>query len=151
MSVSRPARFVDTNILVYAHDTTAGAKHQMAKALLEDLWRTRDGCLSTQILQEFYVAITRKVAQPLARDVALQHLTDLATWRIHVPQVDDLLRAVGLQGRHNVSFWDAMILRSAAQMHCTLLLTEDLNHGQNYGEVRALNPFLAEQSQVSFD
>ncbi len=65
MSVETTGRFVDTNVLVYAHDRSAGTKHARARALLEELWDGRDGCLSVQVLQEFFVAVTRKVPRPL--------------------------------------------------------------------------------------
>jgi len=70
-------QFVDTNVLVYAYDVSAGAKHERARALLEEFWESGAGCLSIQVLQEFYVNVTRKVAHPLDSDTALQVVTDL--------------------------------------------------------------------------
>ena len=133
-------RFVDTNILVYAHDTSAGDKHERARALLEQLWNTRDGCLSAQILQEFFVNVTRKIPRPLDAAAAKEIIADLSRWYVHVPAADDVLSAIGLHQRTGISFWDAMIVRSAAEMGCDVLYSEDLNTGQEYSGVRAENP-----------
>jgi len=81
MRAERVLQFVDSNVLIYAYDATAGVKHERAKALIARLWETRDGCLSIQVLQEFYVTVTRKVARPLAADVAAEVVADLAAWR----------------------------------------------------------------------
>lgn len=141
MSVDNPLQFVDTNVLVYAHDRSAGAKHDRAKALLAELWESRTGCLSIQVLQEFYVTITRKVANPLSRQTASQIIADLSAWNMHSPNAQNVLEAINLQDRYHVSFWDAMILTSATQLGCQTVWSEDLNAGQRYGEVRVVNPF----------
>lgn len=142
MNAEAPARiFVDTNILVYAHDRTAGEKHRRAKALLEQMWEAGDGCLSIQVLQEFYVTVTRKIRRPLDQALARQLVADLGHWRIHVPVVEDVLDAIALQETAGLSFWDAMIVQSAVRLGCRQLLSEDLNAGQMYGGVQVLNPF----------
>ncbi|KYH31696.1 PIN domain-containing protein [Neomoorella mulderi] len=142
MSVSREKQFVDTNILVYAHDISAGTRHVKAKALLTELWNSGNGCLSIQVLQEFYVTITQKVSRPLAPETAASIIRDLACWQVHTPKPPDVLEAIEIQMRHKVSFWDAMILRSAQALDCSTLWSEDLNPGQHYGAIRVLNPFL---------
>ncbi|HZY46016.1 MAG TPA: PIN domain-containing protein, partial [Anaerolineae bacterium] len=111
-------QFVDTNILVYAHDSSAGAKHIRARALLAELWRSNTGCLSIQVLQEFYVNITRKVARPLDQDTARQIIVDLGRWTVHSPTVNEVVEAIALQERHTLSFWDAMIVTSAIHLGC---------------------------------
>ena len=141
MRVERVLQFVDSNILIYAYDVTAGAKHEQAKALVAELWESRYGCLSIQVLQEFYVTVTRKVARPLTADVAAEVVMDLAAWRVHVPIVEDVNQAIAIQRRYAISFWDAMIIRSAVQLGCATLWSEDLNAGQIYEGVRAKNPF----------
>lgn len=141
MSVDSPPQFVDTNVLVYAHDRSAGAKHVRAKALLEELWESRAGRLSIQVLQEFYVTVTRKVAQPLTPPEAARIIADLSTWIVHSPSTQNVLEAINLQDRYSVSFWDAMILVSATQMRCKTVWSEDLNSGQSYGGVQVINPF----------
>jgi len=134
-------RFVDTNILLYAHDDSAGGKHVQARTLVEQLWESRDGCLSVQVLQEFFVNATRKIAKPLTAETAKEIVADYSRWYLHVPAADDVLAAIGIHQRTGISFWDAMIVRSAAEVGCTVLYSEDLNAGQDYSGVRAENPF----------
>lgn len=141
MSVRPGYQFVDTNVLVYAHDTSAGAKRDRVVALLEALWESRLGCLSIQVLQEFYVTITRKVARPLESSAAAQIIADLAVWRVHVPEMRDVLDAIAIQSRYGVAFWDAMILQSALRLGCEIVWSEDLNPDQVYNGVRVVNPF----------
>ena len=138
---AKTLQFVDTNVLIYAHDRSAGEKHVQAVRLLQRLWRERAGCLSIQVLQEFYVNVTRKVAQPLAPDAAAQIINDLAVWEVHSPNVSDVVSAIQLQTRYQLSFWDAMILTSAQQLDCETVWSEDLNAGQQYGRAVVRNPF----------
>ncbi len=137
----RPLQFVDTNVLVYAHDVSAGPKHKRAEGLLADLWNAGSGCVSIQVLQEFYVNVIRRIARPLPMQTAADHVEDLGQWRVHAPGVPDVLAAIELHRSRQISFWDAMVLRSAAQLGCDVLWSEDLNAGQSYGGVRVLNPF----------
>lgn len=134
-------QFVDTNILIYAHDRSAGVKHLQAKTLLQELWNTHTGCLSVQVMQEFYVNVTRTVARPLSPEAAAQIIADLAVWDVHRPAVEDILDASGVQARYQLSFWDAMIVVSAQQLGCRTLWSEDLNSGQVYDGVTVRNPF----------
>jgi predicted nucleic acid-binding protein len=136
-------QFVDTNVLVYAHDVTAGDKHDRARALVGDLWETREGCLSVQILQEFFVTTTRKIPKPLDVPAAARIVDDLAHWHVHAPAAADVLAAIGIHQRTGASFWDAMILRSAKELGCQTLHSEDLNPGGQYENVQVRNPFLA--------
>jgi predicted nucleic acid-binding protein len=139
MSASRS--FVDTNVLVYAHDATAGEKRDRARTLVAGLWETGEGCVSIQVLQEFFVNVTRKVAKPLDVDSAAAIITDLSHWHVHAPGVEDVLAAVGIHRSAQVSFWDAMVLRSADQLGCAVLYSEDLNPGQRFDGVVVRNPF----------
>jgi predicted nucleic acid-binding protein len=134
-------RFVDTNVLVYAHDDSAGSKRDQARALVERLWGSRDGCLSVQVLQEFFVTVTRKITKPVDAETAKAIVADLSRWYLHVPAADDVLAAIGMHQHTGISFWDAMIVRSAAEIGCTVLYSEDLNAGQEYCGVRVENPF----------
>jgi predicted nucleic acid-binding protein len=97
-------RFVDTSILVYAHDDSAGAKRDQARALVENLWESRDGCLSVQVLQEFFVSVTRKIAKPPDAETAQEIIADLLRWHVHVPAADDVLGAIGIHQRSGISF-----------------------------------------------
>ena len=134
--------FVDTNILVYAHDVSAGIKHSTAKSLILELWKSKSGCLSIQVMQEFYVSVTQKVPHPMDYIAAIGIIRDLSYWKVHEPKVDDVLYAVDIQQRYHISFWDAMILQSALQLECSMIWSEDLNPGQVYESVKLMNPFL---------
>jgi predicted nucleic acid-binding protein len=115
--------FVDTNILMYAHDTSAGKKHERAKALVEELWRNRSGVLSTQVLQA-----TREI------------VTDYLAWQIVVNSGESTLEALDLEARYQISFWDALVLHAANAAGADVLYSEDLSDGQTYGAVRVVNP-----------
>jgi predicted nucleic acid-binding protein len=142
MSDANRLQFVDTNILIYAHDESAGDKHTRAKALLKELWEDRTGCVSIQVLQEFYVNVTQKVAIPLTAEAAAQIIADLSVWQIHQPNVDDVLDAIRLQARHRLSFWDALIVTSAVALSCQIIWSEDLNPGQRFATATVTNPFV---------
>ncbi len=133
--------FLDTNILVYAYDLSAGHKHALAAQLVEGCWKNVNGCLSIQVLQEFFVTVTRKIATPLDHHTARQIVADLAHWRLQAPEADDLLQAIDLQQNYQLSFWDSMVLQSATCLGCEQLLSEDFNHGQVFGDVQVINPF----------
>ena len=136
-------QFVDTKVLVYAYDVTAGDKHTRARTLVEELWGTREGCVSVQVLQEFFVTATRKIPKPLDASAAAQIVGDLAHWHVHAPAASDVLAAIDIHQRTGASFWDAMIVRSAKELGCGTLHSEDLNAGQAYNGVQVRNPFLA--------
>ena len=141
MSEPNHLQFLDTNVLIYAHDRSAGNKHLRAKELVQDLWKSGEGCLSIQVLQEFYVNVTRKVAKPMAPETAAQIIADLSAWQVHRPGVEDVLDAIRLQARYQLSFWDAMIVASALQLGCPTIWSEDLNPGQVYDQTQVLSPF----------
>jgi predicted nucleic acid-binding protein len=134
-------QFIDTNILVYAHDISAGVKHQDAVSLIEGLWNSRQGCLSIQVLQEFCVNVTRKLKEPTSHEGIVESIAELANWRVHAPNAQDVLSAIAIHRRYNISFWDAMVIRSAQQLGCAIVWSEDLNAGQVYGDVLVRNPF----------
>ena len=143
MSAKLAYHFVDTNILVYAYDTHAGEKRLMASSLLDELWTNHTGCLSIQVLQEFYATITRKVKNPLDSVNAAQIITDLSAWKIHSPTPQDVITAIEIHQRFQINFWDAMILQSAQSLGCEIVWSEDLNPDQIYNNVVVSNPFLA--------
>jgi predicted nucleic acid-binding protein len=141
MSAPRNLQFVDTNVLIYAHDVSARYKHVRAQELIRGLWASREGCLSIQVLQEFYVNVTQKVAKPLAPEEAADVVAALAAWEVHCPDVEDVLDAIRLQGSYQTSFWDAMIIASAIQLGCHTIWSEDLNREQVYDGVTVRSPF----------
>ena len=133
--------FVDTNVLVYAYDRSADPRHAAARDLLDRLWQLRQGVLSVQVLQEFFVTITRKVAVPVAADIATERLRSLSRWRVHAPLADDVIAAAAISSRHRISLWDSMIVRSACETGCHTVWSEDLNDGQQIECVVVRNPF----------
>ena len=134
--------FVDTNILVYAHDLQAGAKHSMAAQEIERIWHAKTGTVSLQVLQEFYVTLTQKVATPVGAKTVRDLLEKCGSWEVVVPDVPDLLEAVDLQKKNRFSFWDALIVQSALKAGCSVLLSEDFQHGQKVENLIIRNPFI---------
>jgi predicted nucleic acid-binding protein len=135
--------FVDTNVLVYAHDTGSGPRHEAAKTLVEQLWHERTGVISTQVLQEFYVNVRRRAANPLALEQVRPLIEDYLRWKVVVNDGQSVLRALGLEERYRISFWDALVVDAAERAGCEVLYSEDLSAGQVYRKTRVLNPFLA--------
>ena len=133
--------FLDTNVLVYAHDRSETRKQPIAQALLDVLWRTRRGVLSTQVLQEFYVVTTRKFDPPMRRGAAREIVALYGEWRIVQVDVALILAASKLEERHAFSFWDALVVEAARRGGATRLLTEDLQAGRRIGGVSIENPF----------
>jgi predicted nucleic acid-binding protein len=135
--------FCDTNVIVYAYDSTAGAKHDRAQALLERLWLDGKGVLSVQVLQELFVTLTRKVARPVDPGEARAIVADLATWSLVQPAASDVLAAIDATIRWQLSFWDAMILTAAQRAGAAVLWSEDFSDGQRFDAVTVRNPFAA--------
>jgi len=135
-------QFLDTNVLVYAHDQSAGKKYEIANQLLLSLWQSRLGSVSIQVFQEFFVTVTRKTAVPLSAEEASFVISKMGKWRVHSPNVNDLVSAIQIQQRYQISFWDALIIRSAERLGCAVVWSEDMNDGQFYGRVQVKNPFL---------
>src|ERR1700674_5024810 len=134
--------FVDTNVLIYAHDIDAGPKHEIAKSVIRELWGERAGLLSTQVLQEFYVNVTRKIASPLSKVSARAVIYSYRSWCIETP-LADVSTALQDEDESQIGFWDALVLASAARAGATRILSEDLNAGQMVLGVRIENPFAA--------
>jgi predicted nucleic acid-binding protein len=133
--------FVDTNIVLYAYDQREPEKSTIARAILSDLWRTREGQLSTQVLQELYVNLTRKLRSVVPRSKARALVGRYGRWPVHTITTGDILEATELEQRHSLSFWDALIVVAAARSGAELILSEDLQHGRTIAGVRIENPF----------
>jgi len=133
--------FVDTNVLVYAEDRDAKARHEVARELIVKLWDNRSGVLSVQVLQEFYVNVTRKLKKPLSLAKAKEIVNEYLTWTVVVNTGQLLTDAIELQQKAQLSFWDAMVVGAALEAECTELYSEDLNDGQRFGSVVIVNPF----------
>jgi len=141
MNAEPQREFVDANVVVYAFDSSAGRKQATAQALLERLWESKTGCISIQVLQEFFVTITKKVAKPLPLEDATARVREFAAWKVFAPNADDVIAAIGLHTQAKIGFWDAMIVLAAAESGCDVLWTEDLSDGQLLRGVRIRNPF----------
>ena len=133
--------FVDTNVLVYAYDRASGWKHGRARDLVEKLWNEGSGILSTQVLQELYVNVRRKARPPVPQEEARTLVADYLVWDPVVNDGAAVLEAVDVGHRHQLSFWDALIVVAARKGGASVIYSEDLNHGQMFGSVQVLNPF----------
>jgi predicted nucleic acid-binding protein len=134
--------FVDSNVLIYCHDTANPEKQARASAWIEYLWKSRRGRLSIQVLQEFYVNVTQKVKPGLDRSRARQEISALTAWRPMLNNSFALLAAWDLQDRYDLSLWDSLVVAAAQNSGCGLLLTEDLQHDQDFNGLRVVSPFL---------
>ncbi len=132
--------FVDTNVLIYAHDVDATAKHQIARHILQDLWNQRTGALSTQVLQEFYVNVRRKIASPLSKESARAVVSSYTIWCVDTTS-QEISTAFRIEDEARIGFWDALIVAAALKAGAARILSEDLNHGQTISGVRIENPF----------
>jgi predicted nucleic acid-binding protein len=134
--------FIDTNVLIYAHDVDATEKRRIAKAVLQELWRERTGVLSMQVLQEFYVSVTRKIRVPLPKDLARLVVSSYAIWCVETTP-DEISAAFRIEDESRIGFWDALIVSSAARSGATRILSEDLSAGQRIAGIPIENPFAA--------
>ncbi len=132
--------FVDTNILIYAHDTDQKAKHSVARKLITELLQDRRLVVSPQVLQEFYVNVTRKIRKPLAKAIARDIVRDFSVWSIDTSP-SDISTAFRIEDQSKISFWDALICASAIKCGAKTLLSEDLNPGQIIAGILVTNPF----------
>jgi predicted nucleic acid-binding protein len=132
--------FVDTNVLIYAHDIDAKAKHDVAKSVLHELWAHRTGVLSMQVLQEFYVNVTRKIASPLPKDVARLVVNSYSIWCMETTPAE-IAAAFHIEDESHIGFWDALIVASAVKSGTVRILSEDLNAQQMVAGIRVENPF----------
>jgi predicted nucleic acid-binding protein len=133
--------FVDTNVLIYAHDIDAGRKHDIARTLLRELWADQTGILSTQVLQEFYVNATRKIRTPLPKPAARSVVGTYAAWCVDGITTADVTAAFQIEDDANLNFWDALIVSVATRSGAGRILSEDLNAGQAISGVTIQNPF----------
>jgi predicted nucleic acid-binding protein len=131
--------FFDTNVLLYADDKSAPVKQRRSRDLVAEHRRNGTGVISLQVLQEYFVNVTRKLG--VDPRIARRKLELLAEFDVAVPQVPDVLAAIDLHRLHGFSFWDALILRTAQQAGCSVLLSENLQHGREIDGIAIINPF----------
>ncbi len=137
--------FVDTNVLVYAHDSDAPEKRAIALDVTRRLWDTREGALSTQVLQEFYVNITAKIPTRVAKREARDLVQSYSAWHLVGIDAADIVAASDLEERHRLSFWDALIVTAALKANADVLLTEDLHQKTRIRGLEVRNPFARDQ------
>lgn len=135
--------FVDSNILIYAHDLDAGVKRERAVAKLRELWESGTGRLSIQVLQEFYVNATLKLNTPVARSTAREIIQTYSVWIHHATTIETVTRATEISDLARISFWDALIVASAEEVNADELLSDDLKDGQSIGSIKVVNPLQA--------
>ena len=133
--------FVDTNVIVYAYDKDAGDKHRVALDIMKDLWRSGLGSISTQLLQELFVTLTKKVSAPLDISVVRETVRRLSKWDVLLIDVDTIISATELQERYKYSFWDSLIIASAIAGGAKTIFSEDLSDGQTIQGITIKNPF----------
>ena len=133
--------FVDTNILLYAHDRSAGDKHEMARSLVERLWEERSAVISTKVLQELYVNLRSQATRQLSRARAAAVIEDYLAWEVVVNDGKSILEALELERAYVLSFWDALIVQAAITSRAEVLYSEDLNAWQRFGAIVVRNPF----------
>ena len=133
--------FLDTNIIVYAYDVSAGEKHLIARNVVVDLWDSGNGLLSTQVLQEFFVSVTKKIQKPLDTIRTKEVVSDLMKWDVFVNDGETILGAIDIHQQYQYSFWDSMILYAAINGGASTILSEDFTGGQTVLGTRIENPF----------
>ena len=143
MTDEKALSFVDTNVLVYAFDKSSSPKKRVAQRLLNELMEEDRLRVSTQVLQELFVTLTRKASQRCSIEEALTVLDDLTAWPLMVVDYSAIRAAGGLADQAQLSFWDALVVVAAARTGAAVLYTEDLNDGQEILGVRISNPFAA--------
>ena len=134
--------FIDTNILVYAHDRDGGARYDTAVALLKKLWDEHTGVLSAQVLAEFYQVATRKLKPAMHRAKARDLVAIYGEWCSTDTTAELLVSASVLEEMHKLSWWDSLIIEAALRSGATTLLSEDLQHGRRFGMLTVRNPFV---------
>lgn len=133
--------FLYSNVIVYAYDKSAGGKHRIAADLMIELWRSGHGVISTQVLQEFFVIVTRKIPKPLKIKTAKEIINDLLKWEVVVNDGESILSAIDIHLKYKYSFWDSMIIDAARKGGAEVLYSEDLSDGQIVDGIAIKNPF----------
>lgn len=138
--------FVDTNILVYSRDKSEADKQAVALQWLAVLWQQRSGRISFQTLNEFYVTVTQRLKPGLSRADAQADIRNLLLWNPVAVDATVMENAWLIQERYGFSWWDSLILSAAQIQDCSHILSEDMQHGQQVGNLTIINPFLADIS-----
>lgn len=134
--------FIDTNIIIYAYDNSAGEKQKKASGILAGLWESGNGLISSQVLEELFVNITRKIPNPLPVKEARSLVRDLSTWPTVIIDGALVIDAIDISIKHRLSFWDSLIIASASKSGASILYSEDLGHKMTIEGVTVINPFV---------
>lgn len=140
--------FIDSNILVYAYGTDVPAKQRVAQEIIEDCLRYGIGFISPQVLGEFFVTITKKVSRGLSDENARKEMESFQGLNVVDIDRDVVMQAMDIKIRYQVHYWDALIIAAAQRAGCRTIMSEDLSHGQKYGNIVVRNPFIAKLDQT---
>ncbi len=141
MSYMNAKTFIDTNILVYAFDSSEKGKQNIAQSLLNNEGTIGEISLSTQVLQEFFVIVTRKLKEPLSIDDASKTIQYFSVYPLVQINPKLILKAIDRHQNESFSFWDALIVEAALQADCKILLSEDMQNERQIGKLKIVNPF----------
>ena len=133
--------FFDTNILVYAFDKSDKLKHNISSNLIKTAFENRNGCISTQVLQEFFVVTTQKIEKTLTINDARDIIKDFSVWTVIDTNLPVILQAIEVMKGHTLSFWDSLIICAAKVAGCNIIYTEDLSHQQVIENIKIINPY----------
>lgn len=133
--------FVDTNVLVYAFDADAGFKFEKAQSILKDCWNNQSGLLSTQVLQEFYVTVTKKLTKKVDKQAARNIVQVYKAWSVRSITAEDMIDASEFEEQNQTSFWDSLIITIAQKTGAETLYSEDMQGGKKFGSLTIVNPF----------
>ncbi len=134
--------FVDANVFVYLFDADDPTRQDIARSLIDRLAKEATIVVSTQVLQEFYVSVTRKLAEPLPSQHAMEATRGLSAYRVVQLDPSMIFAAIALHEKEKTSFWDALIVRAALESGCELLMSEDMQHGRRFEDLKVDNPFI---------
>ena len=134
--------FIDTNILVYAHDTSEGNKHKVSKNIILDGIEKDNIAISTQVLNEFFVTVTQKIEKTLSIEVAKKEIMLLKCLEVVEIDIDMIIQAIEILQKYKLSYWDALIISASKKAKCTLLYSEDLSAGKVIESIKITNPFI---------
>lgn len=142
--------FIDTKVLVYAYDASAGEKHTMSLEIMENLWDSGNGIISSQVLQEFFVSITKKISKPLNLITAKEIVKDLLKWKMVIINGEIILEAIDIHSQHKYSFWDSVIIAAAIEGGAGTILSEDLSDKHVIKGITINNPFIVKEDRNIF-
>ena len=141
--------FVDTNVFVYSRDSVEAGKQRRAQQWLHELWRSRRGALSYQILHEYYVTVTRKLSPGMTKGEAQHDIKALLAWSPVVADQTVLETAWRIEERFQLSWWDSLVVGTAHKAAARYLLSEDLQAGMDLDGIQVVNPFETEFSDIN--